>query len=132
VGERRARHSRAATGRVAHLAGSHAPAAPACSGQAVVEIVLPAYNEERDLEPSVRRLRSYLDWAFPFPTLVTIADNASTDATPRVGARLAAEMHGVRFLRLEQKGRGRALRAVWSQSEAAVYTLATFWAFHNP
>jgi glycosyltransferase involved in cell wall biosynthesis len=85
-----------------------------------VEIVVPVYNEERDLEPSVRRLHAYLESFFPFPALVTIADNASTDATPGIGARLAAELSGVRYLRLEEKGRGRALAAAWSESDADV------------
>src|SRR5207247_7657599 len=47
-------------------------------------------------------------------------DNASTDATPQVAARLAAELEGVDVLRLEEKGRGRALRAAWSRSDARV------------
>ena len=85
-----------------------------------VEIVVPVYNEERDLEPSVRRLHAYLESFFPFPALVTIADNASTDATPEIGARLAVELPAVRYLRLEKKGRGRALAAAWSESDADV------------
>jgi glycosyltransferase involved in cell wall biosynthesis len=94
--------------------------ATALAHEPSVEIVIPVYNEERDLEPSVRRLRVYLDSFFPFPALVTIADNASTDATPAIGARLAAELPGVRYLRLEEKGRGRALAAAWSESDADV------------
>ena len=39
------------------------------------------YNEQDDVECSVRRLRGYLDDAFPFAAVVTIADNASTDGT---------------------------------------------------
>jgi glycosyltransferase involved in cell wall biosynthesis len=78
------------------------------------------HNEERDLEPSVRRLHAYLEGFFPFPALVTIADNASTDATPEIGARLAVELPAVRYLRLEKKGRGRALAAAWSESDADV------------
>jgi glycosyltransferase involved in cell wall biosynthesis len=85
-----------------------------------VEIVVPVYNEERDLEPGVRRLYAYLESFFPFPALVTIADNASTDATPTIGARLAAELPAVRYLRLEERGRGRALAAAWSESDADV------------
>jgi hypothetical protein len=46
----------------------------AVAGGPTVEIVVPVYNEERDLEPSVRRLRAYLDARFPFHATVTIAD----------------------------------------------------------
>ena len=49
-----------------------------------------------------------------------IADNASTDATPAIAGSLAAELADVRVLRLDQKGRGRALRAAWSATDARV------------
>jgi putative flippase GtrA len=89
--------------------------APPC-----VEIVVPVYNEESGLAASVRRLRAYLDRSFPFSSVVTVVDNGSTDATWLVAAGLAAELDGVRALRLTGKGRGRALRAVWSTSSAQV------------
>jgi putative flippase GtrA len=85
-----------------------------------LEIAVPVHNEERDLERSVRRLRHYLDTGFPLSTAVTIADNASTDATWSIAERLADELEGVRALHLDRKGRGRALRAVWGASQARV------------
>jgi putative flippase GtrA len=51
-----------------------------------------------------------------------IADNASVDATPEIARRLALTLPSVRHLRLERKGRGRALRAAWSASDAKVVT----------
>ena len=84
-----------------------------------VDVVIPVYNEERDLEPSVRRLRSYLA-EFPFSTRVTIADNGSTDGTWEVASRLAAELPDLRLVRLAEKGRGRALAASWLTSDADV------------
>ena len=86
----------------------------------ILDVVVPVYNEERDLGPSVRRLRAFLDDAFPFQAVVTIADNASTDATPRIAERLSNELPGVRWIRLEQKGRGRALRRAWLASDALI------------
>src|SRR6202045_2412228 len=85
-----------------------------------VDIVVPVRNEERDLAPSVRRLVSYLREAFPFTARVTIADNGSTDGTWAIADRLAGDLDEVRAVRMEQPGRGRALRAVWSQSDAEV------------
>ena len=85
-----------------------------------VEVVVPVYNEENDLEGGVRRLREYLDKRFPFPALVTIADNASTDSRWDVASRLAAQLPGVRAVHLPLKGRGRALKATWLASEAEV------------
>jgi putative flippase GtrA len=85
-----------------------------------VDVVVPVYNEQRDLERSVRRLHDYLRRTLPYPFRITIADNASIDRTPEVAARLTEELDEVTVLRLEQKGRGRALRAAWSASDAPV------------
>jgi glycosyltransferase involved in cell wall biosynthesis len=87
---------------------------------ALVDIAIPVYNEERDLAPSVRRLRAYLDGRFPFPAGITIVDNASTDATWDIARGLALELPGVRAQRLKQKGRGRAVRHAWLSSDAAI------------
>ena len=86
----------------------------------IVEIVVPVFNEELDLEPNVRRLRTYLDERFPFTARITIADNASTDATWAIAQRLGADLPGVQAIHLDQKGRGRALRTAWLASNASV------------
>lgn len=85
-----------------------------------VDIVVPVFNEERDLEASVRRLHEYLSTSFPLPARITVADNASTDTTPDIAAEIAAELSDVRVVSLREKGRGRALRAAWSASDAGV------------
>src|SRR5213080_2210978 len=85
-----------------------------------VDIVVPVRNEERDLAPSVRRLVAYLRESFPFRARITIADNGSTDATWVIANRLARELPEVRAVHMDLPGRGRALRAIWSQSEAEV------------
>ena len=85
-----------------------------------VEIVVPVYNEEADLEPSVRRLHAFVRDRFPFRALITIADNASSDGTWQHATALAAELDGVRAVHLDTKGRGRALQHVWAPSRAEV------------
>jgi glycosyltransferase involved in cell wall biosynthesis len=85
-----------------------------------VDIVVPVRNEERDLAPSIRRLVSYLRECFPFRARVTIADNGSTDATPAIAGGLARELAEVQAVRMEQPGRGRALRTIWWASDAQV------------
>ena len=82
--------------------------------------MIPVYDGERVLAASVRRLHSFLSEEFPFSWRIIIADNASTDRTPVIAARLSDELPAVRMLRLEAKGRGRALRAAWSASDARV------------
>ncbi len=84
-----------------------------------IEVVVPVHNEQDDLPAAVHRLHAHLA-ALPYQTLITIADNASTDATLSCALALAAELPGVRVVRLDAKGRGRALHAVWSASPASV------------
>jgi putative flippase GtrA len=85
-----------------------------------VDIVVPVRNEERDLEPSVRRLVSFLRNAFPFRAVVTIADNGSTDGTWKIAYQLSLQFPEVRAVRMDLPGRGRALREIWSRSDATV------------
>ena len=56
----------------------------------------------------------------PWRSRIVIADNASVDSTPVVAVQLADELPDVTYLRLAQKGRGRALRLAWSLSNARV------------
>jgi glycosyltransferase involved in cell wall biosynthesis len=84
-----------------------------------VEIVIPVYNEEAGLAPSVLRLHDYLD-VFPFSYRITIADNASVDRTWNIAQQLERLLEHVRAVHFAEKGRGRALRAVWQGSDATV------------
>jgi glycosyltransferase involved in cell wall biosynthesis len=86
-----------------------------------LEIVVPVYNEESVLASSVRRLHDHAAHVLPdLDVLITIADNASTDATPLLASELAAALPRVEVLTLSEKGRGRALRAAWMASTADV------------
>src|SRR5450755_595662 len=89
--------------------------------RAPVEIVIPVRNEEHDLASSVRRLHAFLRDQFPISTRITIADNGSTDGTWAQALALQAELPSVQAVRLERPGRGGALRAAWSASDADVY-----------
>ena len=86
----------------------------------MLDVVIPVFNEERDLEASVRRLHAHLRSSVPYTARITVADNASTDGTLEVATRLSEELDGVRVVHLDTKGRGRALSAVWSASDAPV------------
>jgi putative flippase GtrA len=87
---------------------------------AIVDVVIPVYNEERALPGCVAALHRYLSTSFPFPWRITIADNASTDGTWDIAQELAARLPGVHPIRLDRRGRGAALRAAWSSSPADV------------
>ncbi len=103
-----------------HGAVSMIEAAHPADRRPVVDVVVPVYNEERDLGPSVRRLHDYLSRELRFSSVITIVDNASRDGTLAVAEALAAELVGVRVMHLDAKGRGRALRAAWLASEAEI------------
>ena len=85
-----------------------------------VEIVVPVLDEAAALGRSIRRLDAFLRESFPFSARITIADNGSSDGTWEIATALASELDGVRAIRLEERGRGRALNAVWSGSDARV------------
>jgi predicted Zn-dependent peptidase len=89
-------------------------------GGCLIEITIPVYNEEKVLAASIARLHAYLTAHLHFPFIITIADNASTDGTLTVAQRLQADLPHVRAVHLDLKGRGRALRQVWSGSEADI------------
>ena len=83
-----------------------------------VNITIPVYNEEDALPESIRRLHEFLDENLKNPWRITIADNASTDATRAISQLLSRNYSGVSYLYVPQKGRGRALRAAWMDSTA--------------
>jgi len=90
------------------------------SARPVLDVVIPVHNEEQALPACVHRLAGHLHATFPYPFRITVADNASTDRTWDVARGLAAAMPEVFAVHLDQKGRGRALTAVWSASDAPI------------
>jgi len=90
------------------------------AGGCLIEIAIPVYNEEKVLAASIGALHAYLTAHLHFPFTITIADNASTDGTLALAHRLEAELPHVGVVHLDLKGRGRALRQVWSSSGADI------------
>ncbi len=85
-----------------------------------VDIVIPVYNEQAVLEQSVERLHAYCRTELAYDWRIVVADNASTDATLALARRLAGRLDRVAVVHLGAKGRGRALRRAWSDSDAEV------------
>jgi len=85
-----------------------------------VDVVIPVYNEEVVLARSVATLRDYLANNVRFPWRIVIADNGSIDGTLDIAKRLAQQYGDVEYTQLEQKGRGRALRKAWLESDADI------------
>ena len=85
-----------------------------------VDVVIPVYNEEEVLEQSISTLVAFLHARCPYRWRVVIADNASTDRTLEIAKELSSRIPEVAYIHLGQKGRGRALRRAWMESEADV------------
>jgi len=83
-----------------------------------VDVVIPVYNEERDLPRSIATLQAFLKENCPYRWRVVIADNASTDRTLEIAQELSQRYPEVTYIHLDQKGRGRALRTAWTSSDA--------------
>ena len=85
-----------------------------------VEITVPVHNEARDLEQSIGRLAEFVRGISLFESRIVIADNASTDGTLALAEDLARRYASVSVVHLPERGRGGALRTVWSRSDADV------------
>lgn len=90
------------------------------AGHFTVDIIVPVYNEEEDLPINIRRLHDFLETEVDCKWRIVIVDNASTDSTPGESRALTKEFSRVCYLRLEEKGRGRALKFSWGESKADV------------
>ncbi len=89
--------------------------------QARVDVVVPVYNEERDLERGVTLLAEFLQASCPYRWCIVVADNASTDRTWEIAQALIRRLpEHVKAIHLDRKGRGRALRRAWLDSDADV------------
>lgn len=86
----------------------------------VLDVVIPVHNEDATLATSVHQLHGHLVHTFPYPFRLTVADNASTDATWQEARRLQAAVPEVVAVHLDEKGRGRALKQVWLASDAPI------------
>ncbi|MCV7346782.1 glycosyltransferase [Mycolicibacterium rhodesiae] len=95
-------------------------AAIGVGGRYILDIVIPVYDEERDVAACVRRLHQFLLDEVPYRARIVVADNASTDRTLSVARQLAEELSDVEVMHLDAKGRGGALAAAWASSPADV------------
>lgn len=85
-----------------------------------VDIVIPVLNEEVALPLCIEKLMAFTsdyperDWR------IIVADNGSTDRTTDIASELSDRHSNIILSRLEQRGRGRALKKAWGESEADV------------
>jgi ubiquinone/menaquinone biosynthesis C-methylase UbiE len=85
-----------------------------------VDITIPVLNEEGSIVSTLTTLAAHLDSECPYDWRITVADNGSTDQTFELATGFAAAGTRTRVLRLEERGRGRALKQAWSTSTADI------------
>lgn len=84
-----------------------------------LEIMIPVLNEEIALPICVEKLVDFCDrFMSSYDWTITAVDNGSEDNTLQIATALSEKHFKVRFIRLEQKGRGRALRHAWGTSKS--------------
>lgn len=86
----------------------------------LVEVVVPVLNEERTLKTNIETLYNFLRTQDGLQFRITIADNGSTDRTQVIANELAEHYAAIRVVRMSERGRGRALKQVWMDSDADI------------
>lgn len=88
-----------------------------------INVTIPVLNEQARLGNAIRTLTR---WVADHPGghiwEIIIADNGSTDKTPELGRACAEGCAFVKYLRIEERGRGQALAAAWLGSGAEILT----------
>jgi glycosyltransferase involved in cell wall biosynthesis len=83
-------------------------------------LVIPVYNEEQRLPACLATLCPFLSDYLRLDCELVIADNGSTDRTFELGRALARQYSFAHARQLSGKGRGRALKQVWLDSDADI------------
>jgi glycosyltransferase involved in cell wall biosynthesis len=78
----------------------------------LVSVLVPAYNEARFIEGVLRRVAE-----LPLRTEIVVVDDGSTDDTPQILERLAAELPSLRVERKANGGKGSAIRRAIALSQ---------------
>lgn len=85
-----------------------------------VDIVIPVYNEEAELEDNITKLSNFLNKNFKYIYEIIIANNASTDNTLNIAKKISKNIPHVSYIHLDKKGRGRALKKAWMESKSDI------------
>ncbi|HVY55408.1 MAG TPA: glycosyltransferase family 2 protein [Thermodesulfobacteriota bacterium] len=81
-----------------------------------VSVVMPVYNEEEIIEKTVRDYHSEIVRSLPGSEMIIVND-CSTDSTPMILDRLAAELEGIKVITPPRNGgHGKALRLAYENA----------------
>ncbi len=85
-----------------------------------VDLVVPVFNGAEVLENSIDKTVEFIKSLKEHEINIIIADNASSDTTGDIGRRLSEIYSNVKYLKINRKGRGYALRTAWESSNADI------------
>lgn len=83
-----------------------------------VQVTFPVLNEEAQLETSILKTLKFCEVNQIENFELCIADNGSTDKTEFIGRYLQSRLDNVKYIRLQKRGVGLALKSAWSQCQA--------------
>lgn len=86
-----------------------------------VLIVLPCYNEAKILAKNITKLFYFCQKNIKQEFNIIIADNFSNDNTSQIAKSLAQKFHSVKYFRLNQKGKGMAIKKAWQEHKSDYY-----------
>ncbi|MGH1429918.1 MAG: glycosyltransferase [Neptuniibacter sp.] len=86
----------------------------------LIQITIPVLNEAVTISSQIQKIHNYIadEWFDSLQIELVIADNGSTDQTPELARALEANLEMVRYVRVDQRGVGAALKAAWLNSDA--------------
>lgn len=90
-----------------------------------INLTLPVYNEGAILKKNIEKILNFINNSLAedeYRWQIILADNASTDKTPFIAQSLE-EKHPqkIRYLRLDKKGKGLAIKTAWQKFPADYY-----------
>jgi dolichyl-phosphate beta-glucosyltransferase len=92
-------------------------------GGVALSVVIPAYNEERRILPTLEAIAAYLarkDWSAE----ILVVDDGSTDATADLVLKSSGTLPGLRLLRNgRNRGKGYSIRHVFTESRGTLVLL---------
>ena len=88
----------------------------------LVDITIPVLNEEETLQQNVIKVLDFIKSSLSdnYDVHIVIVDNGSSDRTQEIGLELERSFPKVRYIRLDKRGVGLALRSSWLSSKADI------------
>ena len=84
------------------------------------DITFPVFNERKQLEKSILKMIESCNANKMSGFVITIADNGSTDGTSEIAQQMEQEHQVVRYVKIDQKGVGAALKKAWLSSSCDI------------